>query len=547
MPLRKEETIIESKGFIRYQKGPVSLESERRKAIILVEEVERNVSHFKNKWLKDATDDHVDSWIDLIALAKEHAGMPKCKTVEEFGQELIKIRKHEAMSENKILLNDMLKIAERAKMFDEMIPDIHNKLQRAFERVSKYCLSFSLEAENQDIRAIQDYENNILKWEEDIPKGLAEVNRKYHDYLEAKNISMEAYIETYGNILHNMTYTLESLPKICDPMRDWVLADETYPRKIMQEIRKIEKKKEEVSESHRRQFNRKNEDSSRVQRTVYNSKKVKDQLQNAMYERKQCRKREMAVQDNIDIIKEDMDEKKKELDDTLKQFNNRKSNSPTIFDILSAKVDTLHDEIQTLENQMKVHKRNMSRMKEDRLRVQKDIHICKKVHEKSLKDTQKVYEVLEREEHNAKRLAEQDAVLAARIKAAYRIRQIKLHPLTVKKIYLGGYVPGQMNGVTDHLSEALRVTAAEVGKNWTTLYRKLPFNPPRDKSNRDYDIEAIDWTRSTNTEYKDLAYKGLEKWRKLSNKASTNALIRTLNSMQKQSIAQQLQRTVIIT
>ncbi|CAG2237433.1 unnamed protein product [Mytilus edulis] len=100
---------------------------------------------------------------------------------------------------------------------------------------------------------------------------------------------------------------------------------------------------------------------------------------------------------------------------------------------------------------------------------------------------------------------------------------------------------------TYHLAEALRVTAAEVGKNWTTLYRKLPFNPPRDKSNLDYDIEAIDWTRSTNTEYKDLAYKGLEKWRKLSNKASTNALIRTLNSMKKQSIAQQLQRTVIIT
>lgn len=58
---------------------------------------------------------------------------------------------------------------------------------------------------------------------------------------------------------------------------------------------------------------------------------------------------------------------------------------------------------------------------------------------------------------------------------------------------------------------------------------------------------VIDWTRSLNTENKDLAYKSLEKWRKLSNKASTNALIRTLNSMKKQSIAQQLQRTVIVT
>jgi hypothetical protein len=58
--MTKELTIVETRGFLRYQKGPVSLESERRKAIIIVEEVERTVNHFKNKWLKDATDDHVD-------------------------------------------------------------------------------------------------------------------------------------------------------------------------------------------------------------------------------------------------------------------------------------------------------------------------------------------------------------------------------------------------------------------------------------------------------------------------------------------------------
>jgi hypothetical protein len=54
------------------------------------------------------------------------------------------------------------------KIFDAMIPNIHNKLQGAFDRLSKYCLSFSLEAENQDIKTIQDYENTILKWGQEI-------------------------------------------------------------------------------------------------------------------------------------------------------------------------------------------------------------------------------------------------------------------------------------------------------------------------------------------------------------------------------------------
>lgn len=545
--MTKELTIADSRGFLRYQKGPVSLESERRKAIIIVEEVEKTINHFKNKWLKDASDDHVDSWLDLLSLAKEHAGMPKCKTCEEFGQELLKIRKHEALVENKELVNEMFKIVERAKLFDAMIPNLHNKLQSAFERLSKYCLSFSLEAENNDIQTVQDYENNILKWGTEIPKELANINRKFQDYIEAKNVAMEVYLESYGNILHHMMYTIEGLPVIFSQMRDWVLADEAYPRKLLQEIKSIERQKEDVSESHRRQVNRKNEDVSRVQRTVYNAKKVKEQMQHAMYERKQCRKREMTIQDNIDILQEEINDKKKELEETLNQFNNRKSNSAALFDLLSAKADNLHGDIQILDQQMQVLRKSLGRLKQDRLKVQKDIYTCKKVHDKRVQETDKVYEGIEREERNAKRLALQESSLAARIKAAQRVRHIKLHPLTVKKIYLGGYVPGHMNSVSDHLSEAIRVTASEVGKQWTALYRKLPFDPPRDKSNRDYDIEAIDWTRSAETDYKDLAYKGLEKWRKLSNKASTNALIRTLNSMQKQSIAQQLQRTVIVT
>lgn len=446
--LRKEDTIVDSKGFIRYKKGPVSLESERRKALILVEESEKSVNTFKAKWLKDATDDHVDAWMDLIGLAKEHAGMPKCKTVEEFGEGLQKIRKHEAMVENKILLNQLMRVTERAKHFDPMVPDIHNKLQRAFERLQKYCLSFSTEAENHDIKAVQSYENSILFWSDEIPNRLSELNRKYQDYIEAKNVPVETYIESYGNILYNMTYTLETLPAIILPMRDWVLADEGYPRKITQEIKKMEKQKDEVSEMHRRQVNRKNEDMSRVQRTVYNARKIGDHLQNAMQERKQYRRREMEIQDNIDLLQEELNEKKKDLEETIAKFNNRKSNSPTTFDLLSTRIDTIHGDIVNIEKQIKDLKKSKGRLKEDRLLVQKEIHVCKKVQEKSVKETQRVHEGIEREERNAKRLAGQDSLLAGRIKAAYRIRHIKLHPLTVKRIYLGDYVPGQKNSNT---------------------------------------------------------------------------------------------------
>lgn len=446
--LRKEDTIVDSKGFIRYKKGPVSLESERRKALILVEESENTVNNFKTKWLKDATDDHVDAWMELIGLAKEHAGLPKCKTLEEFGEELQKIRKHEAMVENKVILNQLLRVHERAKHFDVMIPDVHNKLQRAFERLQKYCLSFSSEAENHDIKAVQSYENNILFWSNEIPNKLGELNRKYHDYIEAKNIPVETYIETYGSILYNMTETLDILPKIVLPMRDWVLADEGYPKKLTNEIKKLEKQKEEVSEMHRRQINRKNEDMSRVQRSVYNARKISDHLQNAMKERKQFRKREMEIQDNLDLLDEELKEKKKELEQTLAKFNNRKSNSPTVFDLLSAKIDELHREILTIEKQMNDLKKNKGRLKEDRLLVQKEIHVCKRVQEKSVKETHRVHEGIEREERNAKRLAGQDSMLAGRIKAAYRIRHIKMHPLTVKRIYLGDYVPGQKNSNT---------------------------------------------------------------------------------------------------
>ena len=44
---------------------------------------------------------------------------------------------------------------------------------------------------------------------------------------------------------------------------------------------------------------------------------------------------------------------------------------------------------------------------------------------------------------------------------------------------------------------------------------------------------------------RDVALQGLEKWRRLSNKASTNALVRTLRSMEKQHVADALERQVI--
>jgi hypothetical protein len=75
--------------------------------------------------------------------------------------------------------------------------------------IHESSLSFSLEAENQDIKTIQDYENTILKWGQEIPNGLAAINRKFQDYVEAKSIAMEAYLESYGHILHNMLYTME--------------------------------------------------------------------------------------------------------------------------------------------------------------------------------------------------------------------------------------------------------------------------------------------------------------------------------------------------
>lgn len=167
-----------------------------------------------------------------------------------------------------------------------------------------------------------------------------------------------------------------------------------------------------------------------------------------MNERKQCRKKEMELKDNIDILQEEIDGKKKELEETLHQFNNRKSNTATLFDLLSSKADSLHEDLRKLDKRMQNLRKNVGRIKEGRMQFHKDIYTCKKVQEKSLKETQRVYDVIEREVRNVKRLGGKDYNLAARIKAAQRVRQLKLHPLTVKKIFLGGYVPGDMNGVS---------------------------------------------------------------------------------------------------
>ncbi|CAG2237432.1 unnamed protein product [Mytilus edulis] len=158
-------------------------------------------------------------------------------------------------------------------------------------------------------------------------------------------------------------------------MRDWVLLRRNLSKKkLMRKLEKLRRKRRSF-ESHRRQFNRKNEDSSRVQRTIYNSKKVRTSY------KMQCMNVNNVVKGKwrykTILISSKRTWMKKERV-KMKLLSNLVTENQILllFDVLSAKVDTLHDEIQTLENQMKVDRRNMSRMrKEDRLRVQRNSYM----------------------------------------------------------------------------------------------------------------------------------------------------------------------------
>ncbi|KAL5016344.1 hypothetical protein ScPMuIL_005933 [Solemya velum] len=527
-------------------KEPVSLESERRKGMILVHYVERDTKVFRNKWLRNITDTNIEPLMEFADYARTKLSFKKPKTPVQFLNQLELMMSDPDLVEQRYEISLLMVIGQRAKSFEETFRICLDRLRESTnDHIMPYCLSFSPEMEGREVKCVHEYENNINRWLQEIEEVFEEIEKTKKEYELLGSPSFCEHIQNYSKILFIMDSIFDVFAKMHEPIKSWVVADEAYSSRVQFELNSILRRKMVIADALKRHNSRVEDAKHKLIRSNFDTKKMHEKLQDVLTERRFCRKIELSSRDDIEIIEVDLELKKKELDDVTNRLLHRKVNSQSIYDSLTARMSFLQEDIFKLENQARKHKQKLLGMKKDRYRVQKEVHRLKNEYESCQKDSARVHDFADTQSRSTKDLIEEQQDLTSKAKSLRRIRQIKLHPDTVKDIYLHGYTPGRKLSFSDPFKKAFTVAAEGVGGDWMRLYKRLPFVPSRPSEDRSQDVEDINLARrSLDAGIEHLAFASLKTWQHHSKVVSLNSLVKTLRRIKKFDTANRVEKIV---
>ncbi|XP_064613400.1 structural maintenance of chromosomes protein 1A-like [Liolophura sinensis] len=527
--------------------APVSLEAERRRVMITVHRVEKDLHRFWESWLKTAKADFVEIWLDFILRVDQKLGNKRPpKDASEFDSHLRRFEYDPEFSQRPEV-NQLKQICARSLTFDEIVLKSRARLQQAVEdHLAKYCLSFVAEVDDMDIPSVLEYENNISEWRGTIYKSFDEVDKVYSE-LRKYSDNFCAYVENYAKVLSIMERTCDAFRPIFEPVKNWVMTDENYPRRLQDDINKLNKRKLDIQQVGRRIHRNVGADKSRINRRRYQSLQIEKQMQDLLEERRFYRKKEITARENFAKIDADLERKKGDLRDIAEQYKSRRHIvSDRTLQMWTDMAERIQEDIGVLKLKLEKTRSQVAHLQKERYFVQKRIHKVQGDLEDSVKRKEAVTNNVASEEDDIRYTQEELKTIATKLEVLAKIREIKLHSDTVKKIYFYGYSPGGKLIIKDPLEEAFKLTASEIGKEWSLLYQRLPFKPDRDIVSRAHDIETIDITsRRLDADFATLSLKSLDKWRRLSEYVTVNALVGTLRRINKGHVAQKIERILL--
>ncbi|KAK7087491.1 chromosome partition protein Smc-like [Littorina saxatilis] len=524
---------------------PISLEAERRKAMMLIHSVEKEIVSYREKYFRRPRNHFSIDSVDLIHFVLEKAETRKLpKTHEDFRPHYEKAREAAVILYARDVPH-MDAALERAVHFEELVANASQKLREALEdHIGRYCHSFSAEAGTNEIRCVQEYENNITRWRGVIKDSFALLDDVLKSIKDA-GPTFENYVLNYDKVLHYMHLALEVFPRIYNPLKDWVTADEAYARKLQDEANDILRRKVQVTEDTRRSLMRSDDMKGKVNRTHHQTTKLREKLVRSMEQRRFCRRQEMVLVDSGTKLESEIETKKRELDACLQEYYTRQYNSENLYKRIMAKATGQQAELGKLEKRLDAVRLNMDKVRKERYSVQKEVHKFQALFDRSNRAGGLAYVDAEGKSRELRDLQDENKTMAEKLAALRTIRAIKINPGTVKKIHAEGFSPGRKLSVFDPFEEAFRVTAADIGQDWAFLYNKLPFTPERDMNTRSHDIQVIDLgSQKQDIGLRGAAVRSLEKWKRLSQNASINALVRTLKSIKKQAVANKIEEKI---
>ena len=227
-------------------------------------------------------------------------------------------------------------------------------------------------------------------------------------------------------------------------MKDWLVADYHYAKKIQDEINVYNRLKLLMRDSvSQLEFNRA-QMAHKVKRKTFHNGKVHRQLLDQRNEKKRLRRREVTIQTTYERAELEFFEAKTGLETVMEKLKNRTSNSPRYFDLLSSAAANYRDELKKIDKRLEVMRFQIVNLKRDQVNVDKVIDKIQYQLDYNIKQHSEAERKVAEIDEQISDVRGQTKRLDQKLSALKRVREIKLHSDTVKKIYHYGYSPGQL-------------------------------------------------------------------------------------------------------
>lgn len=415
------------------QRAPVSMDVELRHIIATANQCHSELSKFRGAHRLPALNGKKIKAV--VAETMKILELNDVDGMEELRQSVRADRKKELMIRKKPDYDQLEALCQKAQEFEQGA-EVRRKLGMTVKNhLCKYCVSFSEQAAELDIKCVKDYDEHIDEYRKQLEEKGDRVRELEEKYQTVRTPFVDGFTQNAEEVNQIMDEVTTVDMEVCELVKQWAHEDKAYPQKLWDEIIEGNVVRGRLLEDVKKLRRRREELMHQVQRREAVRDKAHDKLDTHRREKKKTKDSKEVVGERLDREERNLGEVRRDYKENEQRIKDRKNNSPRFLDMLWNKSAKLSEDLQRVEEKVDTLKKQHGRLLrmiqeyEDKIHeLQKDADVRSNelhVSVDRMNDVNKELNV------NNVRLQQREAKIAM----AKKIRQMKLSPEVLRKLH----------------------------------------------------------------------------------------------------------------
>lgn len=352
---------------------------------------------------------------------------------------LSKARSHESLSEYREEYLDLRRMTERAKLFDFIAFDLREELMNVYEtKLEKFCLSFYQETKEEELKSVEEYEETIRICRREIKDRRELVDRLVEEAGRHKD-SLRRYIDNYPSIMNRMIDVCQALAGVCIPMKKWLSADANYTHRIQEEVTNYTRRKLDLQEVIKEKAEEREKWNKRVRRAAGRTRSLESKLKEFKEEKMTYMRRKADVEQRFIKCEAELNRRQSDLREIKEEEEGGGGEGDGGY--LSGMADAVSNDIRWTEEKLNRMMDQMKGLQLDERKIQGQIDLVSESIEDNQSHQKTAAERRKTCDEEIGYVNEDIRFHLSKIRALQKVREVKLHSDTLKKIFHYGYNP----------------------------------------------------------------------------------------------------------